>query len=107
MKWADVFKKAVMIAKEIRKKNPNLTYAQAVKKAWATPEMKALKEEYKKKKGSSDSVGGRARRGRPRGTTTRRSTTTRRKPATRKRRTTVKRKTTVRKRTTVRRRRTV
>lgn len=73
LKWSDVFKKAILMAKDIRKKNPNLSYAQAVKKAWATPEIKKLADEYRKKKGASEKKEGGRARGRPRGAKARKS----------------------------------
>jgi len=61
--WPQVFKLAVKVAKELRKKNPKLTQAQATKQAFKSPEyLKAKKEydEHKKKKGGT--TGGKARR---------------------------------------------
>ena len=50
MKWADVFKKAIVKAKELMKKNANLKYPQAVKLAWKSDEIKKLKADYDKQK---------------------------------------------------------
>lgn len=47
--WQKVFKKAVGIAKELKKKDSKLTYPEAVKKAWKTPEMKKAKADFDKK----------------------------------------------------------
>ncbi len=102
--WQKVFKAAVNKAKELRKKNPNLTYPQAMKAAWKTPEILKLKDDYKKKHSSDDTKkkGGAKTRGRPKGSTTRKSTT--RKTATRKTATrkTATRKTATRKKVTKR-----
>jgi hypothetical protein len=48
-----VFLLAVKKAKEIRAKNPNLTVAEATKKAWQTPEVLKAKEDWQRKKAAS------------------------------------------------------
>lgn len=82
--WQKVFKAAVNKAKEIRKKNPNLSYPQAMKQAWKDASIQKLKNDYKKKSGeSSKKKGGSTRaRGRPRGSKSKRRSTAK-KPAKR------------------------
>ena len=48
--WQKVFKYAVVIAKEKCAKNKNLTYQDAMKKAWKDPRVLKKKSEYAKKK---------------------------------------------------------
>jgi hypothetical protein len=51
-----IFIRAVAIAKELREKNPKLSAAESTKKAWATPEIKKMMEEYRAKKGKAGSA---------------------------------------------------
>ena len=48
--WQGVFKYAAAIAKAMCAKNPNLTYPQAMKRAWKDPKVMAKRKEYEKKK---------------------------------------------------------
>ena len=51
--WKKVFIMAADEAKEIRKKNPSISYAEAVKRAWKTKKIMDAKAAYKKKYPSS------------------------------------------------------
>jgi hypothetical protein len=51
--WQKVFKFAVGVANAKRKQNPNLTYPQAMKKAWKDPKVLARKKEYERKKSTT------------------------------------------------------
>jgi hypothetical protein len=86
--WQKVFKFAVSVANSKRKANPNLTYPQAMKKAWQDPKVLAKKKEYERKKGVGK-------------TTTKKKTTTRK--TTTKKKTASKSKTT-KKRTSTKKR---
>jgi hypothetical protein len=48
--WQSVFKYAAAVAKAMCAKNPNLTYPQAMKRAWKDPRVMAKRKEYEKKK---------------------------------------------------------
>jgi hypothetical protein len=59
--WTKVFKAAVAVAKELRKKNPNLKFPQAMKQAWKDDKIKKMKDDFNKKhKGGAE--GGAKRR---------------------------------------------
>ncbi len=47
--WRKVFKAAVEVAKELRKKNPNLKFPQAMKQAWKDAKIKKMKDDFNKK----------------------------------------------------------
>jgi hypothetical protein len=47
--WGKVFKAAVALAKELRKKNPNLKFPMAMKQAWKDDKIKKMKDEFNKK----------------------------------------------------------
>lgn len=48
--WQAVFKYAAAVAKAMCAKNPNLTYPQAMKRAWKDPRVMAKRKDYEKKK---------------------------------------------------------
>lgn len=48
--WQAVFKYAAAVAKSMCVKNPNLTYPQAMKRAWKDPRVMAKRKDYEKKK---------------------------------------------------------
>lgn len=48
--WKDVFKLALKVAKELREKNPKLTFPESTKAAWKDPRVKAAHAEYNKYK---------------------------------------------------------
>jgi hypothetical protein len=48
--WQKVFKYAVAVAKDSCKKNPNLKYSEAMKRAWKDPRVMAKRREYEKKR---------------------------------------------------------
>lgn len=76
--WQKVFMAAIALAKKIRKEHPNLTYPQAVKKAWKDPDILRKKKEYQDKHGVS---GGAPRKRR---VVKRRTTTVKRTPVKRR-----------------------
>ena len=47
--WAKVFKAAVAVAKELRKKNPDLKFPKAMQQAWKDAKIQKMKEDYEKK----------------------------------------------------------
>lgn len=52
--WQKIFKYVVSIAKDSCKKNTNLTYPEAVKRAWKDPRVMVKRKEYEKKKAAHD-----------------------------------------------------
>ncbi len=48
--WQKVFKFAVSVANEKRRKNTRLTYPKAMQLAWKDPKVLAMKKEYEKKR---------------------------------------------------------
>jgi hypothetical protein len=50
IEWQAVFKYAAAVAKAMCAKNPNLTYPQAMKRAWKDPRVMAKRKDYEKKK---------------------------------------------------------
>lgn len=70
LEWQAVFKYAAAVAKAMCAKNPNLTYPQAMKRAWKDPRVMAKRKEYEKKKAAKN----KPRTKKPAGKTTRKPT---------------------------------
>ena len=79
--WRKVFKAAVDVAKELRKKNPNLKFPQAMKQAWKDAKIKKMRDDFNKKHKGAE--GGAKRRR----STTRKSTKKSTKSVTRAKKT--------------------